>query len=135
MIIQSFASRQIKPGDRWKVYLRASDPDGKMKYIVAIVEQPGVAPYPASRIRIKEEDRKEISGYIYLNTFSASANQLNFVDLTLIVQIQDLSGHFSQAVVFPLSIQNRAEQELPPERVFLEKDLGPIMIQLGSVGP
>lgn len=129
VITQFFASKQLWPGDTWKVYLIASDPDGNMKNIFCVIERPGVR-YPVGITRIKEENRKEISGYIYLTTFADSIARLNFVNLTLTVQIQDMAGHFSAPMVFPLSIQSRYTQEPPPPGIFRERDLGPIMIRL-----
>ena len=48
IIQESFAAKQISPYETWKVYLHASDPDGNMRSIYAVVEQPGVGPYPAT---------------------------------------------------------------------------------------
>ena len=132
VISRSFASPRIWPGETWRIYLTASDPDGEMKYIVSTIDQPGVGTYPVSLTRIKEEDRKELSGYIFLITFGLQ--NLNFVNLTLTVQIQDTAGNYSQPEVFPLSFNNTYPQEFPPPGVFLEKDLGPILIQLRDIG-
>jgi hypothetical protein len=134
MIVQSFAPKEITPGDVWKVYLKASDPDGKMKYIFATVSQPGVGSYPVSITRIKDENQKELSGYIYLNT--APARSARFFNLTLIltVNIKDEKGQFSRPAVFPLSFMAKPSPEAPPEGVFNEQDLGPIMVTLRTVG-
>ena len=130
-ILRSFASKQIRPGDAWKVYLIARDPDGDMENIVAVIDQPGVGVYPASRTRIQEGNRKELSGYAFLNTTSPA--DLDFVDLTLTIQIQDQAGNMSQPAVFPLAINNQYRQESPPPEVFQERDLGPILITLRSL--
>ena len=37
VITESFASKELRPGDTWKVYLKASDPDGDMRYIVSVL--------------------------------------------------------------------------------------------------
>ena len=104
-----------------------------MKYIFATISQPGVGVYPVSITRIKEENQKELSGYLYLNT--APARQTNFFNqtLTLTVSIKDEKG-FSESAVFPLSFKANPAQEAPPEGVFKEQDLGPIMGALRSVG-
>jgi len=128
VITNSFASQQIRPGDTWKVYLNASDPDGDMKNIVCTIDQPGKGVYPVSYTRIAEANRKELSGFIYLNT--VGGRELNFVTLSLSVQIQDKAGHFSQPAVFPLSFNLNFEQAFPPVGTFQEKDLGPILITL-----
>ena len=68
VITQTFASNELIPGYTWKVYLKASDPNGEMRYIVSKVYQPGWGDYPISRTKIQETNRKELNGYIYLNT-------------------------------------------------------------------
>jgi hypothetical protein len=129
VISQSFASKEIRPDDTWKVYIDASDPDGNMRYIFAIVEQPGVAPYPLSITRIKKENSKEFSGYLYLNS-AGVGNSKNNKNITLTIQIRDQSGQFSEPAAFPLSFHNRYSQAKPSERIFKENNLGPIMITL-----
>ena len=88
MIVQSFASKELRAGDVWKVYLKASDPEGKMRYIFATISQPGVGIYPVSITRIKGENRKEFSGYIYLNTAPIPPTSFFNLTLTLTVNIQ-----------------------------------------------
>lgn len=126
VIDQSFAAKELWPGDVWRVYLKASDPSGKMKYIIATNSQPGVGSYPVSINKIKEENEKELSGYIYLNT--APARLSRFFDLTL-----NLTGNIKPAV-FPLSFVDQPSPEAPPEGVFKEENLGPIMVTLRTVG-
>jgi hypothetical protein len=113
VITQSFASKEIRPGETWKIYLNVSNPEGGIKNIFAVVDQAGAGPYPLSIIRIQGENHKELSGYIYLNT-SNPYSPLEFIPLKLIVQVQDRAGHFSAPVVFPLFMQGRAVQEAPP---------------------
>ena len=38
VITETYASKQMNPGDTWKVYLKASDPDGDLESIVAKVD-------------------------------------------------------------------------------------------------
>ena len=134
VILQSFASKELRPGDVWKVYLKASVPEGKMNYIFATISQPGANRYPISIIRIKGENQKEFSGYIYLNT--ALAVQSNFFNLTLSLSVSVKgTGGFSGPAVFPLSFEAKPSPEAPPDGAFKEQDLGPIMINLQSVSP
>ena len=121
VILQSFASKELRPGDVWKIYLKTSEPEGKMKYIFATVTQPGANAYPVSIIRIKGEKQKELSGYIYLNT--APAAQVNFFNLTLTLSVSIKgTGGFSQPAVFPLSFEAR----YTPDGVLKEQNLRPI---------
>ena len=133
VITQSFASTKVWPGQTWRVYLNASDPNGEMKNIFAIVDQPGVGPYPLSITRIGKENRKEMSGYLYLVT-ATPWYSLSFVNLTLTIQVQDKSGNFSDPMTFPLAINSRYSQEAAPQGVFKEQELGPVMVNLRTIG-
>ena len=128
-IIYSFASKQIRPGDIWKVYLKASDPNGGMRYILSIIEGAGSH---LSIIGIKEQNREHFSGYIYLNTYGMN-NSPSFLPLTLTIWIKDAAGHLSQPVIFPLELHNNIIQGEPPPGLFKEQDLGPIMVQIQSL--
>lgn len=131
VITQSFASKQIRPGDNWKVYLNASDPDGDMKTIISMIDQKGEGAYTAGFTRIREDQQRgNLSGYIYLNT--AGLQGLTYITLVLNVQIQDKAGHYSAPVSFPLAFKSGSHQENPPPGVFQEKELGPIMITEGG---
>jgi len=131
-ITASFAASEVTPGGTWKIYLKASDPDGDMRYIVATVKQAGVGVYPVSYTRIREENRKELSGYVYLNTFSNSNySSLLYYGLILTIWIQDRAGNFSDPVEVPLTFGSRVEAQAgPPAGAYQEKDLGPVMIFL-----
>ncbi len=133
IIDNSFASKQVRTGDLWKVYLKVSDPNGEMKNIYAIVTEPGIGQYPLTIIRVKDGKRKEISGYIYLDTYSSDF-PLDYVTLTLTVQVQDRSGTFSEPALFELAMNSRYSQEAPPQGVFNEEALGPIMVRLRTPG-
>ncbi len=130
VITESYAAPTIRPGDTWKVYLKASDPGGDIKSLYATVFQPGMGDYPLSITRIKASDGKELSGYFYLYTGNEPAMQ--FVNIVLTVQIQDKAGHFSAPAVFPLAFNPKSLQQSPPSGIFSEKNLGPIMVTLRS---
>ena len=131
VITETYASKQMNPGDTWKVYLKASDPDGDMESIVATVQMVGSGTHPVSFTRIQDGNRKELSGYVSLSTPSGEG-WLNNLTLTLTVQIKDRARHLSKAVAFPLEFNSRYVQEPPPPGVFPEQYLGPIMITLRS---
>jgi|OpeIllAssembly_1097287.scaffolds.fasta_scaffold46531_2 hypothetical protein len=131
VIEKSFASDQLRPGGLWKIYIRASDPDGDMEGIVSVVEQTGMGSYPASYSRIKSENGKELSGYIYLNASGpAGYDFLHNQELKITVQIKDRAGHTSQPVSFKVLLSSRQTSKSPPEGVFKEVELGPIMVTL-----
>ena len=128
-IIQAFASNEMKLGDSWKIYLNAFDPDADMKAIICNLGQTGVGTYPISLIRIPEDQQRDLSGFIFLNTLGGP-RELETQSLTLTIQIQDKAGHFSKASSFALTFNPLGQQQNPPPDVFKDKDLGPIAIVL-----
>jgi hypothetical protein len=132
VITQFFSSPQIAPGKVWKVYLKASDADGDMKEFVCTVHQPGMGTYPVSITGIKEKYRGELSGYLYL--VIPFLDGLDNVGIEVTIQIRDRAGQFSQPVKLPLYRGYLAKEEAPPPGVFQENDLGPIMVELRTVG-
>ncbi len=131
VITEAFASKELIPGDTWKVYMKASDPDGDIHYVVSVVYQPGWGDYPVSRTKIREENGKEVDGYIYLNTLIPGGYEFeNFYTYTLTVQVQDKAGHYSKPVQFSVAFNKRAVQEPPPPGVFKENALGAILVSL-----
>jgi hypothetical protein len=135
VIEQSFAPDRLNPGDQWRIYIRASDPDGDMETIIAVVEQVGLGSYPVSLTDIKEENGKELSGYVYLNTGGTSGSNFLFDQkLTVSIQIRDKAEHTSNSVTHSVVFLGRQTQKSPPAGVFKEKDLGPIMISLRPGG-
>ncbi len=133
VITRFFASPQLSPGDTWRVYLHASDPDGDMKAIYCTIDRPGTGTYPVSITRISEDRQREFSGYLFLTT--AGTAGLNFGNLVLKVQIRDQVGNFSEPVSFPLSFNPRAHQDEPTPGLFENQELGPVMITLASGSP
>ncbi len=135
VISQNFACGEISPGETWKVYLRATDPEGDMNRIVCTLHQPGRGTYPACHVQIPKEQRRDLSGFLYLNTGGGPG--LVFVNLALEVQIQDRAGNSSQTASFSLALNPRSSPQSPPPGAFQEKALGPIMIFLepGTGGP
>jgi len=127
-ITRTFASREISPGETWKVYLQATDPEGEMKAIYATVDQPGRGPQAAGPIPIAEDQRREMSGFLYLNTSGHPG--LAFLNLSLTVQIRNRAGNFSHPISFPLTLNPRAAPKSPPPGTFEERKLGPIMVSL-----
>ena len=128
VVTQYHAPEEICPGKTWKIYLRAEDPEGAMKAIYVTVHQPGRGPQAAGPISIPEDQRRELSGFLYLNT--SGAQGLAFLSLTATVQVRNQAGHFSPPISFPLTLNPRAVQESPPTGAFEERSLGPIMVTL-----
>lgn len=135
-ITDSYASNQLRLGDTWRVYIKASDPNNDMDTILATIEQPGKGgAYPPSYTRIKDGNKRELSGYLYWNTSQEVQSQgLNFTNLVLTVQVKDKAGNVSNPVRFPLHFSLSAVQQPPPAGAFQNRDLGPIMIRVTPPG-
>ncbi len=130
VIVDSFASREVRPGEIWKVYLHARHREGSMNRIVCLLEEPGAGIHPASFIKVREDQRQTLSGYIFLNTRTAYG--FNFTGCHLTLQIQDKRGRLSKAVSLSLTLNPRASQDDPPPGIFQDQDLGPIQIPFSS---
>ena len=134
VIAASFASPHVAGGEKWRIYINASDPDGDMDQIFCSVDfQAGVDhPYPISITRIKPDQQKNLSGYLRLDTPDLDRP----FNIRMTVQVRDKAGHFSAPVSFAVDIfdpsrQEKARpQESPPPGAFQDRDLGPIMIIL-----
>jgi hypothetical protein len=127
-ITDAFASKAIRPGQTWEIYLRAEDADGDMKYIICMLDQAGAGVYPVSLNKIPADQQKNLSGFIYLNT--GGTQEVGFLSLMLTINIQDGAGHYSDPVMLPLNLHPRAEEEHVPMGRFEDRDLGPILIDL-----
>ena len=131
VIINAFASKEVRQGETWKVFLQAEDADGDMNRIRCTLEQPGIGVQPVSLIKIREDRRRNLSGYIFLNTGSASG--FPYASCRLTVQIQDQKGNVSNSISFPLTLNPRAVQQNPPPGIFQNEDLGPVQIPFPSM--
>jgi hypothetical protein len=133
VITASFAPKEFTPGGSLRVYIKAQSADSDMKAIYVTVEQPGGGVYPISITRIKGDQQKDLSGYLYFSTTTTVGSSADFVPLKLIVQIRDGKGRFSEPTVLSVAFKPRAMPEDPPAGVFAENELGPIMIRLRPI--
>jgi hypothetical protein len=130
-IIDHYAAAAIRPGETWKIFLRAQHPDGDMGEIVAVLWQAGVGTYPTEVTRLKGNDRKEFSGYLFLQTPNDSTLVADEMELTILVR--DRAGNRSQPIKLPLRFNPGARQEVP--ETWEEADshrLGALMINIQS---
>ncbi len=128
VIEESFASPTVRTNDNWRIYLRAYDPDGDIKSIVASFSGFGDA-VPIYKIVVPKGSQKELSGFVH---WSPGPEVMPFSEGLMTIQIEDMAGHFSKAVSFPMRIEPSGVQQPPPRGVFEEKNLGPILITVKS---
>ena len=126
VIEQSFASPTVRSDDNWRIYLKAYDPDGDIKSVVAYFSGIGGAGQLFS-IAMPKGTEKELSGYVY---WFPGPDVEPYSEGLMTIQVEDMVGHFSKPVSFPMRIEPAAKQQAPPQGVFEEKDLGPILISV-----
>ena len=124
VIEQSFASPTVRSNDNWRIYLKAYDPDGDIKSVVAYFSGLGGAGQLYS-VSLPKGNGKELSGYVY---WFPGPDMGAYSEGLMTIQVEDMAGHFSKAVSFPMRIESSGEQQAPPRGVFEEKNLGPILI-------
>ena len=131
VILATYASKVIRPGSVWKVYLKATDPDGDMKQIDAVMWQTGYGYYPTDITWIKKDDAKEVAGYLYLNTPPEPTLLSDRFILTLLVV--DREGKKSEPVKVPLQFDYVPPEKLPEAwQPVADNQLGGILIRIQS---
>jgi hypothetical protein len=129
-ITEAYASKNLRLGDTWRIYLKASDSSSDMDTIIATMFQPGRGGgYPSSYIHIRGGNKRDLSGYIYWSSGEEGQQSLTFTSLTLTVQIKDKAGNISAPVTFPLHFQ-MTRQEPPPPGIFANNELGPVTVRI-----
>lgn len=128
VIAATFAKDRIVSGDTWKIYVNASDADGDMERFVCSVLQDGRHPYPFDLIAIKPEQRKNLSGYLYLPT--NPSKDLWGVHIALSLYIVDKAGHKSNEETFDLRFASKASDKEVDRTLFDDRTLGPIMVDI-----
>jgi hypothetical protein len=133
VIVDYYAEPVIRPGETWKFYLQAHDKDGDMKYIAALLFQAGVGYYPTSATYLGEEDRGEVSGYVFLVTPSNQDLASDRLELTIVVW--DQQGNSSKAVKLQLAFGYESTENIPPKWLLADKNsLGSMRFNIRSPG-
>jgi hypothetical protein len=131
VILDSYASESIRPGANWRVYLKAQDADGDMKYIVAELWQAGVGYYTNNFTYIKGADREGFAGYLVLRT--PSDTTLIGDEFILMVLVRDCQGNKAEPIYLPLTFDYGAPQGIPEGwETATNRRLGNILIDIES---
>jgi len=115
VITNSFASKELSPGDIWKIYVEANDPDGDMRQFVCAIKQVGYGDYSADYVVIKKPHREKMKGYLAFYSGAGGGFRLGeWTQLTLTLYIRDRDRNTSDKVVFPLVLSRGSKQAPPP---------------------
>ena len=111
VITDSFAPQTVKPGQGWKIFIKAEDKDGDMKDIVAAIAPASQSFLTYSFTSIREEERGSLAGYLFVKTPPSPYLQNEIFHLT--IAIRDKSERKSDSLGFLLSFTSESHVELP----------------------
>jgi len=118
VILDSYAPQNVKPGEVWKIFIKAEDKDGDMKDIVAKISPAGMSFLTYSITTIHEEERGEFAGYLFVKT--PPSPYLRKKTFHLDIYIRDKEGRKSNSVGLLLHFTGKSEakSELPKKWQF-----------------
>ena len=119
VILDSYASQNVKPGTVWKILVEAEDKDGDMKKIVA-----AIAPGPQSFLTYsfvpvqEEEEGERLAGYIFVKTPRSPSLQGKMFHLTIFVQDKEERKSNSVGFLLHFTEESVALYDLPEKWQF-----------------
>ncbi len=130
-----WAPAELNAGSILRIYIKASDPDGNLRWVIVSGARGGqkAEPTGAVPIRVTKEFRKDMNGYVYWDTKQASVTN---TEGKIWIQLEDWKGNESDTkfVVIRL-VPTGAKEERPPAE-FKNVEIGPIMVHtLQPIGP
>ena len=115
VILDSYALQNVKPGEIWKILIKAEDKDGDMKDIVAKISPAAMSFLTYSITSVEEEERGEFAGYLFVKTPPSPYLRGKMFHLTIF--IRDKEGRQSDSVGFLLHFTEKSEAEFElPEK-------------------
>ncbi len=128
-------------GDPLRLYFRASDPDGDMKFVLTDVgyraDVMGKPLYPGAT-RLRGEDQKSVSGCLVWDSSRAvAARSGTEIAGVIAIWVEDAAGNSSAKKNLPVTIrQSGANVQKPPAGEFSERVVGNIIIDTRNLtGP
>ena len=109
VILDSYAPQNVKPGEVWKILLKAEDKDGDMKDIVAKISPAGRSFFTYAITPIHEGERAEFAGYLFVKTPPSLVLRGKMFHLT--IYIRDQEGRQSDPIGLLLHFNGRDEVE------------------------
>jgi hypothetical protein len=125
-----WVSPEVNHGDLLKIYIKASDREGDMRWIMVSAGRGKGAIY-GSVIRLRKENRKELNGYVFWDTGQAVQRS---VSGTVEITIEDWKGNESETLSLPVKIVSIGAKSQPAPGEFKEKAIGPVMIDARDLG-
>ncbi len=121
-----WAPAEINSGDLLKIYLKASDPTGDMKFLLVTAGGAGITkPVGFVMIRLKKGIGKDLNGYVY---WDSSRSTVKEGSTTVEIIVEDRKGNESEAKSVNIKMVTRGAKEEKPPADFQEVEIGPIDI-------
>jgi hypothetical protein len=109
VILDSYAPQNVKPGEVWKILLKAEDKDGDMKDVVAKISPAGTSFFTYAIISIHEGEQGKFAGYLFVKTPPSPVLRGKMFHLT--IYIRDQEGRKSDPIGLLLHFNGRDEVE------------------------
>jgi hypothetical protein len=113
VITNSFAATEVSHGDKWKIYVEASDPDGDMRRFVYTISLGG-AGRGVYYVPIRKAYRERMLEYLDVIIAPPQTAQAEWGNLTLTLYIRDGAGNSSGKVAFPVAMTRGVKEASPP---------------------
>jgi hypothetical protein len=113
VITHSFAATEVSHGDKWKIYVEASDPDGDMRKFVYTIGERGFG-RGVYYVNIRKADRERMLGYLDVIIAPPQTAQAEWGNLTLTLYIRDGAGNSSEKISFPVAMTRGVKEASPP---------------------
>jgi hypothetical protein len=131
--IDSYASSWIAPGEEWRIYVKAKDPEGDFRWIYAWVEESNPSG-PQTPVRLPTAG-KMLDGYLTINTLQFGNTDQDWTArwARVLVNFENEAGFQSPRRAFDLNFALGVKQSTPPKGAFADNFLG--MIPVSPFGP
>jgi hypothetical protein len=121
-----WAPAEVNWGSILKVYVKASDPEGDMRWVLVSAGKTGQAqPTGSTPIRLKKDVRKSVNGYVYWDTNMAAQKNTEGI---VVIQVEDFKGQESEPMTVKVKIVPKGAKVEQPPADFQEAEIGPVIL-------
>jgi hypothetical protein len=119
-----WAPAEVNYGSILKVYVKATDPEGDMKWVV-VTGGKGGKPTGSVPIRLGKDMKKDLNGFVYYDTGKSAQKD---VSGTVFIMIEDQKGNETEEKSVAVKIVAKGAKADKPPADFKEVAIGPVMI-------
>jgi len=121
-----WAPAEFNFGSMLKIYVKASDPTGEMKFLNVTAGGGGITkPVGFMITRLKKGSGKELNGYIYWDSSRAAVTSGS---MTVEIMVEDRKGNESETKSVEIKMVTKGAKAEKPPAEFQEVEIAPITI-------